>query len=69
MPIAHSQQWGIPYKHLAELTAGMVTVAGGAASAAGAAVAGAGGATLTATDSPVLCGPCAITRGSGSLTW
>ena len=50
-----SQVAGIPYKDLALLTAGLVTVAGGAASAAGA-------ITLTATDSPVLCGPCALTR-------
>ena len=53
-----SQLAGIPYKDLARLTAGMVTVAGGAASAAGAA----GAITLTAVDDPVLCGPCAITR-------
>ena len=53
-----SQLAGIPYKHLAELTGGMVTVAGGAASAAGTA----GATTLTAVDDPVLCGPCAITR-------
>ena len=50
-----SQLASIPYKDLALLTAGMVNVADGAASAAGA-------ITLTATDSPVLCGPCAITR-------
>ena len=53
-----SQLAGVPYKDLAQLTAGMVTVAGGAASTASAA----GAITLTATDDPVLCGPCAITR-------
>lgn len=53
-----SQLAGVSYRDLAQLTAGRVTVAGGAASAAGAA----GAITLTATDSPVLCGPCAITR-------
>ena len=53
-----SQLAGVPFKDLAQLTAGMVTVAGGAASAAGAA----GAITLTAVNDPVLCGPCAITR-------
>ena len=52
-----SQLAGVPFKELAVLTAGMVTVAGGVA-----ALSAAGATTLTATASPVLCGPCAITR-------
>jgi len=39
------------------LTAGMVTVAGGVAT-----LSSAGATTLTATDDPMVCGPWAITR-------
>ena len=49
---------GVPYKILAEMTCGTVTVAGGTASIASSA----GAITLTAVDDPVVCGPCAITR-------
>ena len=52
-----SQLAGVPYKELALLTAGMVTVADGAAR-----ISSAGAATLTASDSPMMCGPCAINR-------
>ena len=52
-----SQLAGVPFKDLAVLTAGRVTVAGGVAT-----LSAAGAITLTATDDPVLCGPCAITR-------
>lgn len=53
-----SQLAGVPYKRLAEITGGMVTVAGGAASIASSA----GATTLIATDDPMVCGPCAVTR-------
>ena len=53
-----SQLAGVPYKHLAHLAVSSVRVADGAAS-----VATAGGArTLTGTDDPLLCGPCAVAR-------
>lgn len=53
-----SQLAHLSYRDLAQLTAGMVTVAGGVASAAGAT----GASPVVAAGSPVLCGPCAIAR-------
>src|SRR4029077_18258756 len=53
-----SQLAGVPYRHLATLTAGDITVIDGTATVNGAA----GGGTLTPNDDPVLCGPCAIVR-------
>ena len=52
-----SQLAGVPFKDLALLTAGMVTVAGGVVT-----LSAAGATTLIANDDPVVCGPCAITR-------
>jgi hypothetical protein len=52
-----SELAGVPFKDLAQLTGGMVTVAGGVAT-----LSAAGATTLTPVDDPVLCGPCAITR-------
>jgi hypothetical protein len=53
-----SQLAGVPYKHLARLTAGDVTVADGAAKITTAALTW----TLRSADDGVLCGPCAVTR-------
>ncbi|MEP6563366.1 MAG: hypothetical protein ABJD68_20085 [Nakamurella sp.] len=54
-----SELAGVPYQELALLTAGPVSVADGVGRIN---TAGATTVTLTAADSPVICGPCAITR-------
>lgn len=53
-----SQLAGVPFRDLAVLTAGDVTVVGGVAAIASSA----GAITLTVADDPVVCGPCALTR-------
>ena len=53
-----SQLAGVPYKHLATLTAGDVTVADGTATITTPAMTW----TLRPADDGLLCGPCAITR-------
>ena len=53
-----SQLAGVPYKHLATLTAGDVTVIEGVATVTGAAAVWA----VAPDDGPVLCGSCAVTR-------
>jgi hypothetical protein len=53
-----SQLAGVPYKHLATLTAGDVTVVDGTAMVTGAA----SGWTVPPDDDPLICGCCAITR-------
>jgi hypothetical protein len=53
-----SQIAGVPYRHLAALTAGDVTVADGTATITAPAVTW----TLRPADDGLLCGPCAVTR-------
>ncbi len=53
-----SQAAGVPYRHLATLTAGDITMADGTARVENAA----GGWVIAPDSDPVLCGPCAITR-------
>src|SRR5664280_2207735 len=53
-----SQLAGVPYRHLATLTAGDISIAGGVATIRSAA----GERTVGSADDAVLCGPCAIVR-------
>ena len=53
-----SQLAGVPYKHLATLTAGDITVVDGIATVTGPA----GTWTVAPDDDPVVCGCCAVTR-------
>jgi hypothetical protein len=53
-----SQLAGVPYKHLATLTAGDVTVVDGTATITSSARSW----TITPDDSPILCGSCAVVR-------
>jgi hypothetical protein len=53
-----SQLAGVPYRHLAALTVGDITLAGGVATISTAA----GTWTIRPADDPVVCGPCAVVR-------
>lgn len=53
-----SQLAGIPYRHLASLTVGNITLAAGDATISTAA----GTWSISAADDPVVCGPCAVAR-------
>jgi hypothetical protein len=53
-----SQLAGVPYRHLATLTAGDISIADGVATIRS----GAGEWTLRHTDDAILCGSCAVTR-------
>src|SRR4029077_1806838 len=53
-----SQLAGVPYKHLATLVAGDITVVGGIATITGVV----GTWTVMSDDDPVVCGCCAVTR-------
>src|SRR5664279_268628 len=53
-----SQLAGVPYRHLARMTAGDISIAGGVATIRSAA----GGWTLRPTGDAIMCGPCAVVR-------